>query len=89
MSLDGFKYAGYKDRVKVEKEKANNHWTRRESVTGKAEDVMLYVADRLNEKTTICYEHMAWRIVKTEIESEIGEIPTYTVHLYKSDYAGD
>jgi len=90
MSEDAFAYKGYRDRVTVEKIPHQSNYKRQEVVSGRPEDVMLYVADRLNEPTTVMYSHMAWCIATIVHESgKSQKWPTLKVVLTKSNYAGD
>lgn len=90
MSDDSFAYNGYKDRVQVEKIPQRTNHKRQEVVTGRPEDVMLYVADRLRENVVRAYEHMAWNIATILVDSQKkGKWPQIKVVLNKSDYAGD
>jgi len=86
MSYTG--YNKYKDRVQVEKLRTTSHYYQAERVSGLAEDVMLYVADKLLQPVTPMYEHMAWRVTNLVVEQD-GHRRKLVVDLHKSNYAGD
>ena len=81
-----FAYTNYEDRVSVERIPNRDRWTYQERLSGRPEDVMLVVSDRLRQSVTQCYEHMAWKVRHVEYTAENSWL---VVELTKNNYAGD